>query len=93
MLTTASMVRLGKTYGNVMVDLQLTNEKLVERARRIVMTIAEVDYASAASAIENAGGNVKTALVMSIVGCSRETAEQRLANANGHIRTAIKGTP
>ena len=93
MLTTASMVRLGKTYGNVMVDLQLSNEKLVERARRIVMNITGVDYNAAAEVLQGAGGSVKTALVMAAHDCDRATAEQRLADANGFVRTALEKGP
>ena len=93
MLTTASMVRLGKTYGNVMVDLQLSNEKLVERARRIVMNIAGVDYDTAAEVLQGAGGSVKTALVMAAHGCDRATAERRLTEANGFVRIALEKGP
>ena len=64
MLTTASMIKLGKVYENMMVDLQLTNAKLVERAKRIVMTITNVDYVTAAKYLEKSGGHVKTAVVM-----------------------------
>ena len=90
MITTASMVRLGKTYGNVMVDLQLSNEKLQERAKKIVMEIAGVDYNEASDVIARAGGHVKTALVMAIVGCDKESAERRLADAGGIIRKALE---
>jgi len=93
MLSTATMVRLGKTYGNVMVDLQLTNEKLVERARRIVMTLAGVDYAAASEVLQGAGGSVKTALVMAAHGCDRATAEHLLAEAQGFVRIALEKGP
>lgn len=89
MITTASMVRIGKTYGNVMVDLQLTNEKLVERARKIVMTLGNVDYEGASQLLTAADGHVKTALVMAAHSCSREDAIARLSAANGHVRIAI----
>lgn len=91
MITTATMVALGKTFGNVMVDLQLTNEKLVERARKIVMELGGVDYAKASAVLEAADGHVKTALVMTIAVCSRETAEERLNDAKGHVRKALEG--
>lgn len=91
MITTASMVALGKTYGNVMVDLQLTNEKLVERARKIVMELGGVDYEKASTVLDAAGGHVKTALVMTIDNVTRETAEERLNAADGHVRKALEG--
>jgi N-acetylmuramic acid 6-phosphate etherase len=90
MITTASMVRIGKTYGNVMVDLQLTNQKLVERARKIVMTIGNVDYEGASQLLTAADGHVKTALVMAAHSCSREEAVIRLTSANGHVRIALQ---
>ena len=90
MLTTASMVKLGKTYGNVMVDLQLTNQKLQERAKRIIMTITGKTYEEASSLLEQAGGHVKAALVMSAHQCSREEALDRLERAGGIVRTAME---
>ena len=92
MISTACMVRLGKTYGNVMVDLQLTNEKLVERGRKIVMEIGGIPYQEATNILSQAGGHVKTALVMILASCSREQAEVRLAEAGGHVRKALEGT-
>lgn len=90
MISTASMVRIGKTYGNVMVDLQLTNEKLVERARKIVMTLGGVSYDEASRLLDAADGHVKTALVMAVHNCSREIANERLAAANGFVRLAME---
>lgn len=92
MITTAAMVRLGKTYGNVMVDLQLTNEKLRVRASRIVMSICGLGQEQAAQLIESAGGHVKTALVMHAHSCSREEAVERLHAANGIVRIAMENT-
>lgn len=88
-ITTSSMVRLGKTYGNVMVDLQLTNEKLVERARRIVMTIAEVGYDVASDVLRDAEGHVKTAIIMAARQCTREQAHDLLQRAQGKVRQAL----
>lgn len=88
MITSAAMVRIGKTYGNVMVDLQLTNEKLQERAKKIVMTLGGVDYEGASQLLIAAKGHVKTALVMAAHSCSRENAEERLHAANGFVRVA-----
>lgn len=90
MLTTASMIRLGKTYGNVMVDLQMTNAKLVERAKRIVMDITGESYDEASRALEAAGGHVKTALVMILAPCDAAEARARLERAQGFVRRAIE---
>ncbi len=90
MITTAAFVRMGKAYENMMVDLMATSEKLVERSRRTVMTVAGVDYDAAARAIEAAGKSVKTAIVMLKRGCSREDAEGRLAAAGGFVRAALE---
>ena len=91
MITTAAFVRLGKAYENMMVDLMATSEKLVERSRRTVMTVAGVDYDTAARAIESAGKSVKTAIVMLKCGCDRTEAEARLARAQGFVRAALDG--
>jgi N-acetylmuramic acid 6-phosphate etherase len=90
MLTTASMIKLGKVYENMMVDLQLTNEKLVERAKRIIMMIANVEYKTAADYLEKSGGHVKTAVVMIANRMTREQAQECLARANGFVRLAIQ---
>lgn len=93
MITTAAFVRMGKVYENMMVDLMATSRKLVERSRRTVMTVAEVDYPTSARAIESAGGSVKTAIVMLKLGCGREDAEARLARAGGFVRRALEDAP
>lgn len=90
MISTAAFLRTGKAYENMMVDLLATSQKLVERSRRTVMTVAGVDYETAARAIEAAGRSVKTAIVMVKLGCSREEAEQRLATADGFVRRALE---
>ncbi len=90
MITTVSMVQLGKVYENMMIDLQLTNKKLVERSKRIVMMATGVDYAEAASVLSEARGHVKTALVMILAGVSVEEAHSRLARARGMVRAAIQ---
>ena len=89
MITTASMVRLGKVYENMMIDLQMTNQKLRERSKRIVMTIAGVGYEEAADYLEKAEGHVKTALVMIKAGVDRDEAQLRLQRADGFVRAAI----
>lgn len=90
MLTTAAMIRLGKTYGNVMIDLQMTNNKLRERARRVVMDIAGVEYEKASLALEEAGNHVKTALLMLLGHMTKEEAHTRLDAAEGFVRKALE---
>ncbi|MGA0254914.1 MAG: N-acetylmuramic acid 6-phosphate etherase [Rhodothermales bacterium] len=90
MLTTASMIRMGKVYENMMVDLQMTNAKLVERSKRTVMTVTGVAYDEATQILDAAGGHVKTALVMHLAGISREEAANRLEKASGFVRPAIE---
>ena len=91
MITTSAMIRLGKVYENMMIDLQMTNLKLKERSKKIVMTITGVSYETAADTLEKAGGHVKTALVMIKAGVSREEAGHRLQAADGFVRAAIEG--
>jgi N-acetylmuramic acid 6-phosphate etherase len=90
MLTTASMIRLGKVYENMMIDLQMTNKKLVERSKRIVMTITGVSYDKAAEVLKKADGHVKTALVMIKANVSAVEARKRLKKVDGFVRTAIE---
>lgn len=89
MLTTATMIRLGKVYENMMIDLQMTNKKLVERSKRIVMTITGVSYEEAVKYLEEADGHVKTALVMIIAKVDKNEAKARLEKANGFVKIAI----
>jgi N-acetylmuramic acid 6-phosphate etherase len=90
MITTAAFVRMGKAYENMMVDLMATSRKLVERSRRTVMTVTGADYGTTARVIEEAGGSVKTAIVMLKLGCARGEAETRLARAGGFVRAALE---
>lgn len=92
MISTATMIRLGKVYENMMVDLQMTNLKLVERSKKIVMTVTSVDYETAGSTLEAAGGHVKTALVMLLADADAEAARERIERAGGFVRHAIAGT-
>ena len=89
MLTTTTFIRLGKVYENMMIDLQMTNKKLVERSKRIVMTITGVSYEEAADYLKKAEGHVKTALVMIKANVSSEEAKQLLEQADGFVRKAI----
>jgi N-acetylmuramic acid 6-phosphate etherase len=89
MLTTESFVRLGYVYGNLMVNVQPKNTKLVDRARRIVAQAAKVPYERASELLPAAGNNVRTAILMAKTGAGREEAERRLAEAGGRISTAL----
>jgi len=90
MLTTASMIRMGKVYENMMIDLQMTNKKLRERSKRIVMTITGVSYEEAEKYLKQSDGHVKTALVMIIAKLSFEEARRRLDKVDGFVRRAIE---
>jgi N-acetylmuramic acid 6-phosphate etherase len=88
-ITTAAMVRLGKAYENLMVDLRQTSAKLVDRARRIVATAADVPGEEADRLLRAADGEAKTAIVMGRLGVSAAEARKRLARADGHVRRAL----
>ncbi len=92
-LSTASMVRLGKTHGNLMVDVAATNAKLVIRARRIIAEATDVTPEAADEALAAAGGQVKTAVVALLAGVDVEVARERLAAARGRVRTAVGQDP
>lgn len=91
MITTTAMIRIGKVYENMMIDLQMTNLKLVERSKRIVMTITGVSYNEAEKYLKEARGHVKTALVMIHAKVSYEEAKRRLELSEGFVRKAIEG--
>jgi N-acetylmuramic acid 6-phosphate etherase len=88
-ITTAAMVRLGKAYENLMVDLKQTSAKLVDRARRIVATAADVSGDEADRLLRAANGEAKTAIVMGRLGVDAKDARKRLARAGGHVRRAL----
>lgn len=90
MISTASMVGVGKVYKNLMVDVKPTNDKLRERAKRIIMEATGADYASAEKVLEQADGQVKTAIIMLLLDVPKEEAEAKLHDAGGFVRTAIK---
>jgi len=90
MISTGAMVRLGKVYENVMVDLMLTNKKLVERSRRIITMFTDVDYDEASRLMMESGGKVKVALLMGLAKVSREEAEKQLEAHDGFIRAALQ---
>lgn len=89
MLTTTAMIRMGKVYGNMMVDLQMTSKKLEERSKRILMLATGVSYEEAGAALKSAGGHVKTALVMILDKVDSQIAQKRLQQADGFVRKAI----
>jgi N-acetylmuramic acid 6-phosphate etherase len=89
MLTTATFIRLGYVYGNLMVNVQPRNAKLADRARRIVAEAAGVPHARAAELLAAAGGSVRVAILMGRGGAGREEAERRLAAAGGRISEAL----
>ncbi len=90
MLTTGAMVRLGKTYGNLMVDLRATNSKLLIRSRRLVARLAEVSEEQAEQLLAACDGELKTAVVSRVRGVSPAEARQRLAAAGGQLRQALQ---
>jgi N-acetylmuramic acid 6-phosphate etherase len=93
MITTGAMIRLGKAYGNLMVDLRATNAKLRDRSERLVKEICDVDRANAKDLLTQCDGHVKVAILMSKLGIKRKEAEARLDTAKGIIRDVISGSP
>src|SRR5215467_5273090 len=89
MLTTASMIRIGKTYGNLMVDVQMGSEKLKDRARRIIMIVTGLEYEDADRLLRKAHWNVKAAIVMEKSGLAYPKAVARLKAAHDFVRDAI----
>jgi len=86
MISTATMVRLGKVYGNLMVDVQVTNAKLAARARRIVAEVASISEDEAATLLEQTNNEVKTAIVVALTGVNADEARERIALHGGHLR-------
>jgi N-acetylmuramic acid 6-phosphate etherase len=89
MLTTASMIRIGKTYGNLMVDVQMGSEKLKDRARRIITIVTELDYDAADALLRRAHWNVKAAIVMQKGKLTLTQALTRLRRSHDFVRDAI----
>lgn len=92
MLTTGAMVLMGKTYGNLMVDMNASNTKLLERAKRIVCTLTGLESEQAAELLQRCDGEVKTAIVSYRLSMSPEQARSALAAAHGHLRQALEAT-
>jgi N-acetylmuramic acid 6-phosphate etherase len=93
MLTTGAMIRVGKSYGNLMVDLRATNVKLQDRAERIVMEVTELSRDAARALLVRADGRVKLALVMQALHVDAETARRRLEEGQGVVRRVVPNAP
>lgn len=85
MISTGAMIRLGKVYGNLMVDLRATNQKLWDRGQRILVETLEMDRNTAAALLRRADGNVKTAIAMCVLGVDADEAGRHLAAADGRL--------
>ncbi len=90
MITTTVMVKLGKVYKNMMVDLQATSQKLVERSKKTIMKAIDCGYETAGEYLKNANGNVKCAIVMALKKCDLDTAKTLLDRSEGFIFKAIR---
>ncbi|MDX1301368.1 N-acetylmuramic acid 6-phosphate etherase [Photobacterium sp.] len=89
MLTTGAMIRTGKIYGNLMVDVEATNAKLVERQKNIVVAATECPREDAEAALQSCGGHCKTAIVMILASLNAKEAQQLLQNSDGFTRLAV----
>ena len=89
MISTATMIKLGKVYGNLMVDLMAVNDKLVDRGTRIIEQLTDLDYDGAQLKLFEAEKSVKTAIVMEKLNCTLNEAREKLENASGFLRNLI----
>jgi N-acetylmuramic acid 6-phosphate etherase len=90
MISTIAMVRTGKTFGNLMVDLKATNDKLRDRARRIVVQATNCEPQEADQALVEADGEVKVAILMLLTGAGSDAARERLTDHRGRVREALE---
>lgn len=90
MISTGSMVGIGKAYQNLMVDVMQTNEKLVSRAENIIIEATGTNRETAKKVLKESNGKVKTAIIMILLNCNYDEAEIRLEKAEGHVRYALK---
>ncbi|MGY3766038.1 N-acetylmuramic acid 6-phosphate etherase [Vagococcus vulneris] len=91
MISTASMIGIGKVYKNLMVDVLATNLKLVERSKKIIMEATDCGYHEAEAALSEADGSVKTAIIMLLTGLTKEDAIRKLAKNKGFVRNTLNG--
>ena len=89
MISTTTMIKMGKVYGNLMVDLQVWNEKLRDRGTRIIEKLTELNYEEAGQVLKDSGGSVKTALIMVNKSCSKNEAKALLKKYDGNLRQII----
>ena len=89
MISTATMIGVGKVYGNLMIDVRATNEKLVERCRNIVMAATGCEHEKADEVLKETNNDCKTAIVMILLGVSKEEAQEKLNESEGMIRQAL----
>ncbi|AKO91781.1 N-acetylmuramic acid 6-phosphate etherase [Priestia filamentosa] len=89
MISTVSMIQIGKVYKNLMVDVQPTNEKLVERSKRIIMEATSISYEEASTYYDQSKQNIKVAILMALTNCTAEEAETKLQASNGFVRQAL----
>jgi N-acetylmuramic acid 6-phosphate etherase len=89
MISTATMIKLGMTYSNWMINVSMTNNKLRERGQHILQEILGVKPDEAASLVQASGSNLKVAVIMGALGCTKEEAENRLSDAKGNLRAVI----
>ncbi|QQE93635.1 N-acetylmuramic acid 6-phosphate etherase [Providencia rettgeri] len=93
MITTGAMIRIGKVFGNLMVDVEATNAKLIERQTKIVMEATDCDRATAETALQQCDRHCKTAILMVLTGLNADDARQLLSDNHGFIRTALNMAP
>ena len=89
MISTTVMIRLGKVYGNLMVDLQVVNNKLLDRGSRIIEQLTGLNYDSSKEKLAEADGSVKTAVVMTLKKCTKNEAEEMIEDNDGLLRKII----
>lgn len=89
MISTVSMIQIGKVYKNLMVDVQPTNEKLVERSKRIIMEATGISYEEASTYYDQSKQNIKVAILMVLTNCTVEEALKKLQTSNGFVRQAL----
>lgn len=90
MISTISMIRIGKIYKNYMVDVKMSNEKLIARGTNIVSAVTGCSREEAEKALAESGGGVRTAIVMILLGCGKEEADSALKTVNGRIQNLVK---